>query len=223
MKETNSELKEERMKISPAKENILKKVRNALSQSVQLPFPNSEGNNSVFKTENEGLELKFAEEFARLQGKFIFCTGRTELLDNLQALAEHKDWTQVYCQTPKLLQGLELQKLPFINRGDVHEAQAAITDCECLVARTGTIVLSAAQPSGRALPVYTPIHVVIAFTQQLVFDLKDALAHLKEKYHGQLPSAISFATGPSRTADIEKTLVVGVHGPKEVYVFLVDE
>jgi L-lactate dehydrogenase complex protein LldG len=56
-----------------------------------------------------------------------------------------------------------------------------------------------------------------------VFDLKDGISKMKEKYPGQLPSMISFASGPSRTADIEKTLVVGVHGPKEVYVFLLDE
>ncbi len=211
------------MKISPAKENILKRVRNALSQPVQLPFPNSEGNNTVFKTENEGLELKFAEEFARLQGKFIFCTGKQEVLDNLQTLVEHKEWTNVHCQTPALLKSFKLEQLPFLNKGDMHNADAAITDCEYLIARTGTMVLSAAQPSGRALPVYTPVHLVIAYTHQLVFDLKDAINRLKERYNGVLPSAISFASGPSRTADIEKTLVVGVHGPKEVYVFLVDE
>ena len=45
---------------------------------------------------------------------------------------------------------------------------------------------------------------------------------MQEKYKNNLPSLITFATGPSRTADIEKTLVVGVHGPKEVYVFLID-
>jgi L-lactate dehydrogenase complex protein LldG len=46
---------------------------------------------------------------------------------------------------------------------------------------------------------------------------------MKDKYGQQLPSVISLATGPSRTADIEKTLVVGVHGPKEVYLFLVED
>jgi L-lactate dehydrogenase complex protein LldG len=46
---------------------------------------------------------------------------------------------------------------------------------------------------------------------------------LKEKYNNEIPSMISLTTGPSRTADIEKTLVVGVHGPKEVFVFLIDK
>ena len=45
---------------------------------------------------------------------------------------------------------------------------------------------------------------------------------VKDKYGNDLPSLITFASGPSRTADIEKTLVVGVHGPKEVYLFLVE-
>ncbi|WP_109696320.1 LutC/YkgG family protein [Chitinophaga deserti] len=211
------------MKVSPAKENILKRVRNALSQPVQLPFPHAEGNNSVFETAHDGLELKFAEEFSKLQGKFIFCSSREELADNLQSLVENKEWTHVQCKTPAIEAILKPFNPAFLNVGNMEAMDAAITDCELLVARTGSIVMSAAQPSGRALPVFAPIHLVVAFTHQLVFDVKDGIQRLKEKYQGNLPSMISFATGPSRTADIEKTLVVGVHGPKEVYVFLLDE
>jgi L-lactate dehydrogenase complex protein LldG len=52
--------------------------------------------------------------------------------------------------------------------------------------------------------------------------VRDGLQLIKERYRGRIPSLVTFATGPSRTADIEKTLVIGVHGPKEVYVFLVE-
>lgn len=211
------------MKVSPAKENILKRVRNALSQPVQLPFPHAEGNNSVFETAHDGLEMKFAEEFSKLQGKFIFCSSREELADNLQSLVENKEWKHIHCKTPAMEKLLQPFNPAYLNVGDMTEMDAAITDCEMLVARTGSIVMSAAQPSGRALPVFAPVHLVVAFTHQLVFDVKDGIQRLKEKYQGNLPSMISFATGPSRTADIEKTLVVGVHGPKEVYVFLLDE
>jgi len=55
-----------------------------------------------------------------------------------------------------------------------------------------------------------------------VYDVADALNALQKKYGNKLPSFISFASGPSRTADIEKTLVTGVHGPKEVYCVLVE-
>jgi L-lactate dehydrogenase complex protein LldG len=70
--------------------------------------------------------------------------------------------------------------------------------------------------------VYAPIHICIAFVDQLVYDIKDALQGVREKYGPNYPSLLALATGPSRTADIEKTLVVGVHGPKEVYLFLVE-
>ena len=63
----------------------------------------------------------------------------------------------------------------------------------------------------------------MAKSSQLVYDIRDGLDALKEKYKQNLPSLISLATGPSRTADIEKTLVVGVHGPKEVYCFVIDD
>jgi L-lactate dehydrogenase complex protein LldG len=82
--------------------------------------------------------------------------------------------------------------------------------------------MSAAQQSGRTVSVYAPIHICIAYTNQLVYDLKDSLQLLKDRYADHIPSLITFASGPSRTADIEKTLVTGVHGPKEVYLFLVD-
>jgi L-lactate dehydrogenase complex protein LldG len=57
----------------------------------------------------------------------------------------------------------------------------------------------------------------------VVYELDEAIQLMKEKYGIHLPSLITFATGPSRTADIEKTLVVGVHGPKEVYCLLADQ
>jgi L-lactate dehydrogenase complex protein LldG len=82
--------------------------------------------------------------------------------------------------------------------------------------------MSAAQQSGRTVSVYAPVHICIAYTGQLVYELKDALQKIKEKYPGGIPSLVTFATGPSRTADIEKTLVTGVHGPREVYCFLVE-
>ena len=100
---------------------------------------------------------------------------------------------------------------------------AGITYCEYLIARLGSIMVSSKQTSGRRLNVFPENHIVIARSSQIVADLKDALKNIKEKYVGNLPSMISVITGPSRTADIEKTLVMGAHGPRELYVFLIDE
>ena len=211
------------MNVSSAKENILKKIRKALSESTPIPFPQSEGTHSVFQPLKQDLEIEFAEQFTKLLGKFVFCVDHKELVEQLNALVVAQGWKSIFCREEKLRKTLEGNAFAApLQAKDLGECEAAITTCETLVARTGTIVLSSANPSGRTVSVYAPVHICIAYTDQLVYDIRDALLGLKEKYGQQLPSVMSFATGPSRTADIEKTLVVGVHGPKQVYLFLVD-
>ncbi|MDQ6756668.1 MAG: LUD domain-containing protein [Bacteroidota bacterium] len=211
------------MKISPSKENILKKIRQALSQPTPIPFSKSEGNNSVYLPPTEDLEVHFAEEFTKLLGKFAFCVNEDDLAKQLQQLITEKKWENIYCREENLFHIISHSAPYQVDRSTLAECDASITTCEYLIARTGTIVLSSAQQSGRTVSVYAPVHICIAYTCQLVYDIKEALQLLKEKYEGNIPSSISFATGPSRTADIEKTLVVGVHGPKEVYLFLVNK
>ena len=210
------------MNVSPSKENILKKIRKALSHSTPLPFPQSENNQPVFSTNGEELEVLFAEQFNALGGRFIFCVNRQELAFQFNSLIKKSDWQKVFCVEDRIKEmvGSALDDRFFDK--DLADCDVSVTSCECLVARTGSFVMSAAQASGRTTSVYAPIHICIAFTSQLVYDIKDALVLIKDKYKDQIPSLITFATGPSRTADIEKTLVVGVHGPKEVYCFLVD-
>ena len=210
------------MNVSPSKENILKKIRKALSHSTPLPFPQSEGSGTVYQPLQQEAEVEFAEQFTKLQGKFIYCINRQELAFQLGSLVRKQDWQKVYCVEQVLIDSLSAQLDDRLVKNDLANCDVAITSCEYLVARTGSIVLSASTASGRSTSVYAPIHICIAYTSQVVYDLKDALQSLKDKYGNNLPSLISFASGPSRTADIEKTLVVGVHGPKEVYLFLVE-
>ncbi len=210
------------MSTTSSKENILKKIRKALSHSTPLPFPNSEGGAPVFQPLQQDIEVEFAEQFTKLQGKFIYCINRQELAFQLSSLIKKQDWNKVYCVEDKLIEPIASQLDDRLVKTDLANCDVSITGCEYLVARTGSVVMSSAQTSGRTTSVYAPVHICIAYTNQLVYDLKDALQAAKDKYGSNLPSLITFATGPSRTADIEKTLVVGVHGPKEVYLFLVE-
>lgn len=210
------------MKVSSSKENILKKIRQALSNAVPVPFPKSEGNNSVYQQQSDDLEVQFAEEFTRLLGKFAFCVNEADLSKQLQLLLTEKKWDNIYCNEEKLFHLISNSAPYQVDKSTLAGCDASVTTCEYLIARTGTIVMSTAQTS-RSVSVYAPVHICIAYSDQLVYDIKEALQLLKEKYKGNIPSSITFASGPSRTADIEKTLVVGVHGPKEVYLFLVDK
>ncbi|HET7002515.1 MAG TPA: LUD domain-containing protein [Puia sp.] len=210
------------MQISPAKENILKKIRQALVNPTPVPFPQSEGNSSVFIPPTQENEVEFAENFSRISGRFIYCADIAELTVQLAQLITAQSWAQVYCSEPAMLSILEKPFKGILISEDLPEADASVTSCEALIARTGSILMSSAQESGRTVSVYAPVHICIAYTSQLVYDIRDGLEMMSLKYKDRIPSFITLATGPSRTADIEKTLVVGVHGPKDVYVFLVD-
>src|SRR6185312_12887675 len=90
------------MKVSFAKENILKKIRQALSESTPIPFPQSEGNASVFQPSRQDLEIEFAEQFAKLQGKFVFCVDHNELVSQLNALIATNGWKKIHCREQRL-------------------------------------------------------------------------------------------------------------------------
>ena len=207
-----------------SREKVLKSVRNALLSRTDNPFPNVENDSSVFiESNNPYIDITFAEEFSKASGKFIYCENENELILNLNALYDEYKYGNTYCLENEIKEILTLAKIPFSdNHDDLLKAGVCITYCECLVARFGSIMVSSRQISGRKANIYPPVHIVLAYTTQLVMDIKDALNLLKTKYDNKIPSLISLITGPSRTADIEKTLIMGAHGPKEVFVFLIE-
>jgi L-lactate dehydrogenase complex protein LldG len=211
------------MNASSAKESILKKIRMALTQPTPQPFQFIEKAHFSFKQPEEDLAILFAEKFTSLLGRFSFCENEQDLSSQLTNLINTLKWKEIYCVDETIKATLSENGLISFSEKALADSDASITNCELLVARTGSIVLSSTISSGRTTSVYSPVHICIATTSQLVYDVKDALVFLQKKYRDKLPSQISFATGPSRTADIEKTLVVGVHGPKEVYCFLLDK
>jgi L-lactate dehydrogenase complex protein LldG len=101
---------------------------------------------------------------------------------------------------------------------ELETCDAGVTECDALVAQTGSALVTSRSAGGRALSVLPPHHVVLARREQLVGDLTDALALVNRKYAPNFPSMISLITGPSRTGDIERILVLGAHGPKKLTV-----
>lgn len=205
-----------------ARDTILKKIKQALTKPVPVPFPERlKDDKNIFHGPADDLEVIFAEHFTGLQGKFSFCENEKELASQLNMLFIKRKWNNLYCREEELKENLIQSGFSAMNATDLESCDASITSCEYLVARTGSILMSSGQQSGRTVSVYAPVHICIAYTDQLVYDIDEALLSLQKEYGQLLPSMITLATGPSRTADIEKTLVVGVHGPKEVFCFLV--
>ena len=210
------------MKDTTSKEKMLKKIRKALLEKRDNPYPNLE-DTPLYEEYTDHIDLLFAEQLTAVAGNFVFCEDEIQLIENLLHLAEEKNWRKIYCWEPEIQTLLSKYEFPhYTTDTDFLNAEVGITGCESLIARNGSVMVSNGNAAGRRLSIYPHVHIVIAFTSQLVLDLKDAFKLLKVKYPESSPTMISNITGPSRTADIEKTLVLGAHGPKELYVFLLE-
>ncbi|MEI6123760.1 MAG: LUD domain-containing protein [Bacteroidota bacterium] len=209
---------------STSREKVLKNVRNAGIFQADCPFTDIDFSSNVFVEMEEPIDIAFAEAFTKIAGKFVYCEDEKEFVENFKFIAKEQNWNQLFCFEDKIKMWFNEAHIAYSdNKAFITEAQQGVTLCESLISRLGSIMVSSAQASGRRLIVYPDTHIVIAYTSQLVPDLPDALNAISEKYGKQLPSLISVISGPSRTADIEKTLVMGAHGPRELYVFLIDD
>ena len=212
------------MEESTSKEKVLKKIRDALIEKTEAPFPLIDTDTSVYQPMEEPLDVTFAQELLKVSGKFVYCESDDEFLSVLQAFILENDWPVLFCYDEKIQRLLKQGGIPYESSPDrFNEMQIGITRCEYLVARLGTVMVSSRVSPGRRMNVFPEIHLILATTSQLVPDLKQALQKIRKKYGEDFPSMISLITGPSRTADIEKTLVMGAHGPKELYVFLLED
>jgi L-lactate dehydrogenase complex protein LldG len=213
------------MQESTPREKVLKKIRKALIHKTNQPYPNIDTEKSVYQSSDESLEEEFAKAFSKIGGQFIFCENELDFFEKIISLSQEKGWKNFFCWESRIMALMDQCAFPYKKKDDEHfeEGMVGITGCEALAARLGSILVSSKQQSGRRLVAIPTTHIVLAYTSQLVREVKDGLNLIRSKYLDQLPSMISVITGPSRTADIEKTLVTGAHGPKEIFVFLVDD
>lgn len=213
------------MQETTAKERLLKKIRKALLVKRDNPYPNLEELPLYKETGDEDvIEVTFAKNFSAVAGNFIFCEDEIQLVEGLLGITEKEDVRKIYAWEEKVQAILDRFEFPYFKSDtDFVNAEVGVTTCEALIARTGSIIVSNGNMAGRRLSIYPHVHVVIAYTSQIVMDLKDGFELLKSKYGQHIPSMISTITGPSRTADIEKTLVLGAHGPKQLYLLLLDD
>ncbi len=222
------------------RENILGRIREALQ--TKAPLPGSHGEvcehtpaeppvsharewlPSVVVSVAEQFDL-FAKNAAELKADFQLFASRDELKAALAKIAAAEKWQRIASHDGELSniasQSLGLPVLLTDKGYDVNELEkcdAGITECDALVAQTGGVVVTSRSAGGRALSVLPPHHVVVARREQLVADLPAAFEMLQKKYAPDFPSMISFITGPSRTGDIERILVLGAHGPKKLTI-----
>ncbi|MDU0371829.1 lactate utilization protein C [Hymenobacter endophyticus] len=206
---------------------ILRRIRESLRKPAPQPGrPDFAAPLHPRPAPTDDLAVLFAQSFVRVGGVFFFCESVEHFYDQLFAYKKERELEHLYVWEPELKKLLHDGDIGF--QGDeadfIAQADAGLTTCEALIARTGSVLVSAATSSGRRLSIYPDQHLILARTSQVVTDIGDALELVQQKYGpDKLPSMVSLTTGPSRTADIEKTLVLGAHGPRSIVLFLLDD
>lgn len=207
-----------------AKDRVLKNVRKALLHKDDAYPAHIDLESDVFAKEDGDLIESFSGNFIANHGQFFYCYNEFHFADQFLAIAEEREWHGAFCLEEHFQEIFRSCEYPLEFRaGDVRNAEVSITGCDALIGRTGSVVVSSLSNKSRTASVFPPAHAVVAYRDQLYYDLKNYFAGLPVADVSLLPSMISIISGPSRTADIEKTLVLGAHGPKEIFVFFIDQ
>ncbi len=182
------------------------------------------------ETEYQAMIRQFAVKSAELTTRFFHLFGVEEVIRTLKTLAIQEKWKSLASHhttlTHSLVDSLNLPSL-WTDSGysteELEKTDASITLCDAMVSQTGSLFINSRTCGGRALSILPPHHIVLATPEQLLPDLPTAFQHMQDKYKDDYPSMMSLVTGPSRTGDIERILVLGAHGPRKLTVILVEK
>ncbi len=184
---------------------------------------------------------QFKKELAAVGGAFHNASSAGAACDRIiQVASSHKTrlaigWDVALIEEIGLVTRLEKADIRFFtgdggDAGDFAElaasADVGVTTVDYALADTGTLVLRTGSGRARSVSLLPPVHIALVKPAQIIPGLDELFPLLADQYsqsNGRPDSALTFITGPSRTADIELTLVVGVHGPQELHVILLDE
>jgi L-lactate dehydrogenase complex protein LldG len=176
----------------------------------------------------------FANELGKVNGQSKVLNNEDELGEYLSNVTtEHDSKSFIVWETPlikqlKVIEYLKRNGLRVIKSHDkkhLERADIGITEADYAIADSGTLVLFSNPKKPRLVSLITPIHIAILNPKNIVPNIFALFQVVTQEYDAELHSkdimsCIAFITGPSRTADIELNLTLGVHGPKEVHILI---
>lgn len=219
------------------REIILGRIREALN--TPAPHPDAHGDTTPASAlspqkwlppTGESLDRQielFHQNVENLKAGFLVCSSLSDAIAHIKTLAAAEGWKKIGLHRGELTDGVarelglaEVRTDDGYSVDSLESCDAGLTECEALVAQTGSVLVSAPSAGGRVLSVLPPHHIVLARRNQMVPDLTAALRRVQDKFGTHFPSFLSFISGPSRTGDIERILVLGAHGPKKLSILL---
>ena len=174
--------------------------------------------------EQRALFLRMAKQAAATTD---VATSRAEIPALIAAyLKGHNLPAQLRLAPDPRITGLDWKSQPLLevsSGGTEGDDPISVTGAFSAVAETGTLALTSGAPSPTLLNFLPENHIVVLDAKDLSGSYEDLWAKLKAQYGAEMPRTLNLVTGPSRSGDIEQTILMGAHGPKRLHIILVDE
>lgn len=210
-----------------SKEQILAKVRKAILEKDENHFStiNLQDDTWLPFKEEDGNEFTFIERFKENGGIFMYFEEMEHFKEAMKQFVVENNWAPLLTTSPYIKEIFADSEIEFSdNYKDLdRKNKVSIIDCECMIAQTGSILVSDASAGTRAAYAYADTLIVVGHPSQIVARMKDAFWLMKEKYCDDQPSSMTIISRSTRSTDIENTLVVGAYGFKQIALFLIEE
>ena len=232
--------------MEPSRDHMLTSIRAGLAQSratlIDLAARTPHAPPPFVHPLQDDLSAQFAAELTKLEGYPHRCANDSQALDAIGTILQRHQaagvvaWDRAQIGLPgldALLAELGVQVLDgaiigsgrAAKLGALEPAPVCISGADAGIAESGTLVLRSGSGRGRLASLSAPVHIAVLRRAQIVRGLGAALALLREQHGHDMfvdSSNLTLISGPSRTGDIELTLTLGVHGPREIHVVLID-
>jgi L-lactate dehydrogenase complex protein LldG len=238
---------------SPARSAILKSIRDHLAQSAESdavygeekaahahvtsgdPDSSTElhvGSERQKQNEHRSLTEMFRDELEAVGGHCVVVRGEVEAAGALNDIIVELRTRLVPARRIALSDAPLVRRMAGAIAAEVENTPSAtnlfdcdvgVTSAQAAIAETGTLVLESERERHRLASLLPPVHIAIVSAIDICLSLGEALRLVRRDGSTTMSRTITFITGPSRTADIELTLAIGVHGPKELYVIVIEE
>ncbi|HTK37020.1 MAG TPA: lactate utilization protein [Pyrinomonadaceae bacterium] len=171
------------------------------------------------------LLLQFKENLEAVAGKCRIVSGEQEAADAIQDIFNELKPRTIAVSDSASVDALlnristDATVLQHASKSELFDCGVGITTAQLAIAETGTLVLESGRERSRLTSLLPPVHICVLDAK----NIRGTMGEILQIVQNDLSRTVTFATGPSRTSDIELTLAIGVHGPRELYVIVISD
>jgi L-lactate dehydrogenase complex protein LldG len=208
---------------------MLAKIREHLAASAginhEVSASPSATTSAAKEPSTDNLVELFRDALEGVNGQCIVVRDEAEAAANLKQLIEYYQARRIAVSDSPLIQRLlpqsagDAEILVNAAPSELFDCDAGITSAQWAIAETGTLVLESQRERHRLVSLVPPVHLAVVEAGRIRRTMAEVLAAVNQP--GELSRAVTFITGPSRTSDIELTLAIGVHGPGQLHVIVI--